>query len=274
MFLAFAHIEKTGGTTLNQILRRNFFPRFVDVRPLSRRSGRVFRASDLRKYRTLNPFLRVISGHAIRPTHSGTAAEDGVHYFTLLRDPLKRYVSHFLYFVRIGVVDDDFDRFLESEEFFNFQTGRLSESGDVKAAISCLERMLVVGAIEEFDAFLLRLRKSLAPEPFDPRYVLKNTGDEDADRAADLLERYRGRIEARNEQDQVLYEHATARIIPRDNLQYGGSLHVDLAALAERNTGFRYTFCDFADYAMRKLYYQPVSGMVRRLGGLSASGSY
>ena len=39
MLLAFIHTEKTGGTTLNQVLRRNFFLRFADVRPVVERDG-------------------------------------------------------------------------------------------------------------------------------------------------------------------------------------------------------------------------------------------
>jgi hypothetical protein len=274
MLLAFAHIEKTGGTTLNQVLRRNYFLKFIDVRPLEKSSGRVFRSGDLRKYLVLNPCLRAISGHAIRPAIAESTGLDGIRYVTLLRDPLRRYVSQFLYFVRIGVMEDDFGKFLDHEEFTDFQTRKLSETGDVKAAMATLEKMFAVGASEEFDAFLLRLGKSLAPDPFDPRYVLKNAGSEDSDRAALLLERYRGRIEARNTLDQALYEFATTRIIPRSNREYGGSLDADLARFAERNAGFRLSLRDYADFAVRKLYYEPASSIIRKFSGLAATGSY
>ncbi|HET8692446.1 MAG TPA: hypothetical protein VFM30_09985, partial [Steroidobacteraceae bacterium] len=119
MLLAFIHTEKTGGTTLNQVLRRNFFLRFADVRPLAPASRGRFGATDFRIYRRLNPALRAISGHAVLPGLELGGGAGEIRYVTLLRDPARRYVSQFLYFVRIGLRPDDFDRFLDEREFMN-----------------------------------------------------------------------------------------------------------------------------------------------------------
>lgn len=274
MLLAFIHTEKTGGTTLNQVLRRNLFMRFADVRPLSPSSRRRFDAADFRAYRRLNPRLCAISGHAVQPGLRIDDGATGVRYVTLLRDPAKRYVSQFLYFVRIGMRADDFGKFLGEREFMNVQTRKIAGDAGPHAAAELLDGMLAVGALEEFDAFMLRLADALKPMPFDPRYVTRNTGSPDADRAAELLERHRARIDERNEDDWALYRRATAEIIPRHCARYRGDLESDLVDFRERNTRFRLGLRDYADFAVRKLYYEPASSLVRWSNGMPAAGSY
>ena len=274
MLLAFIHTEKTGGTTLNQILRRNLFMRFADVRPLSPSSRRRFGAADFRAYRRLNPRLCAISGHAVQPgLDVGDGATD-VRYVTLLRDPARRYVSQFLYFVRIGMRPDDFGKFLDEREFMNVQTRKVAGDEGPAAAAERLEAMIAVGALEEFDAFMLRLADALKPMRFDPRYVARNVGSADADRAGELLDRHRARIDERNEDDWALYRRAMAEIIPRHCARYRGDLPADLARFRERNARFRLGLRDYADFAVRKLYYGPASSLVRLRNGMPAAGSY
>jgi hypothetical protein len=274
MLLAFIHTEKTGGTTLNQVLRRNLFMRFADVRPLAPSSRRRFGAADFRAYRRLNPRLCAISGHAVRPGLDVGDGAAGVRYVTLLRDPAKRHVSQFLYFVRIGMRPDDFGKFLDEREFMNVQTRKIAGDAGPAAAAEMLDGMLAVGALEEFDAFMLRLADALKPMPFDPRYVTRNTGSADADRAAELLERHRARIDERNEDDWMLYRRALDEVIPRHSSRYRGDLQADLAEFRERNARFRLGLRDYADFAVRKLYYEPASGLVRWSNGMPAAGSY
>lgn len=274
MLLAFIHTEKTGGTTLNQVLRRNFFLRFADVRPLDRRSAGRFGGADLRAYRRLNPRLCAISGHAVRPGLDLGRGAGAVRYVTLLRDPAKRYVSQFLYFVRIGMRANNFRKFLGEAEFMNVQTRKIAGADGPSAAAQRLDGMFAVGALEEFDSFMLRLADALQPLPFDPRYVARNAGTADAERAAELLERHRARIDERNEDDLELYRRAMAEIIPTHNRRYRGDLPADLARFRERNAQFRLGLRDLADFAVRKFYYGPVSGLVRLKNGLPAAGSY
>ncbi|MGH8249600.1 MAG: hypothetical protein ACREVI_02705 [Steroidobacteraceae bacterium] len=272
--LAFVHIEKTAGTTLNQILRRSFLLRFIDVRPLSSRSHGTFTAEDLRKYLFINPWLEAVSGHSIRPILELSGARPEIRYITLLRNPIRRYISQFLYFVRIRERSDDFARFLDQEEFANFQTKKLAGCEDLCAAISALDQMFAVGVAEEFDALLLRLKKALLPLHFDIRYASKNVGIGMSERVAQIQELYGAEIRSRNEKDLLLYHHAINRVIPRHNEAYGSRLMPDLESFRRENRNFRAGVRDYIDYAARKSYYQPVSGAMRRLNGLSARGSY
>jgi hypothetical protein len=63
---AFVHIEKAAGTTLNHILRHNFFLRYIDVRPFFKESKGLFLSKDLEVARRVLPGLSCISGHSPR----------------------------------------------------------------------------------------------------------------------------------------------------------------------------------------------------------------
>ena len=66
--LGFVHIEKAAGTTLTHILRQAFFLKSFEVAPLLTKSAkRIFRPHDLRNLLTINPRVKCIAGHAIKP---------------------------------------------------------------------------------------------------------------------------------------------------------------------------------------------------------------
>lgn len=274
MLLAFAHIEKTGGTTLIQVLRRNFFLRFVDVRPLHRASVGAFANADLRRYRLINPWVQAISGHAVRPHARFVQSKEHVRFLTILRNPARRYVSQFLYFVRKGYCTPNFESWLDSSEYMNLQTKKIAGSEDVNAAYSLLSGMFAVGMLEEFDAFLLRLTDALKPASFDPCYIVRNVGLGQVCEVNELLQQYQAKIDLRNEKDIELYERVTNELIPNLNARYTGDLSTDLAEFAARNSRFCWGFRDYADFALRKLYYEPISSLIRLKNGLQATGSY
>lgn len=274
MLLAFSHIEKTGGTTLIQVLRRNFFFRFIDVRPLHRASAGAFADADLRHYRRLNPWVHAIAGHAVQPHARFARSNEHVRFLTILRNPARRYVSQFLYFVRKGYFPPNFESWLESPQYMNLQTKKIAGSDDVDAAYSLLSGMFAVGMLEEFDAFLLRLADALKPASFDPCYIVRNSGTVQVCKVTELLQQYQAKIDSRNEKDFELFERVTNQLIPDRNASYTGDLSADLVEFAVRNSVFSLGFRDYADFALRKLYYEPMSSLIRLKNGLQATGSY
>ena len=66
---AFVHIEKTGGVTLNEALRRSFGIFHCDAEPWRGYTAMPFDADDYRRLRWIQPGLRSIAGHCV--THSG-----------------------------------------------------------------------------------------------------------------------------------------------------------------------------------------------------------
>lgn len=263
--------------TLNHILRRNFIMRHMEVRQLCQESDGVFRAADLKKTFWLNPFIRSISGHSIRVFSDLEDLVPDVRFITLLRDPIKRYISHYIYIVDWTNKHFPFKKFLSNEVFSNTQTKAISGFMGVDAAKEYLaKRFWLVGIVEKFDEFLVLLRKKLKPIKFDPLYTRQNVSwekvPERKETAALILEKYRDEIIERNQLDLQLFQHVHDRILPIQQDDYGSDLQQDLtefqSALRRCNPGTRRSYID---YAVRKLYYDPLIGIMRKLNGLPYS---
>ena len=69
--IAFIHIPKCGGTTLNNVLRREYMLDHFDVLPADKSPAAVFTPEDMRCLLKLNPGLKSVV--------------PGISYYTLLR---------------------------------------------------------------------------------------------------------------------------------------------------------------------------------------------
>jgi hypothetical protein len=273
--LAFVHIEKAAGTTLIYLLRRHYLLRYADVRPLHAESEGVFRAADLRTYVRLNPFLLGIGGHSIRPFSDLDAVRD-IRYITILRDPVKRYLSQYRYWRTALKSDWTFERFLEHEPSHDFQTRKLAGSPDVGEAIRQLtSKPFLVGIAEEFDAFLVELKHWLNDQSFDIRYTRRNVTDEGKVESPDALQQFEARIRSNNARDIELYHYVVDTLLPRQRAAYAGDLAAAVTRFKEANDGGSGTDLRLLlDATMRKLYLEPVTGLVRRVRGMPYKGSY
>ena len=92
--LAFVHIEKAAGQTFTRILENNYVCRHCRVTPLKKEHHGVFTADAMRTVFRINPFVEAISGHSVRPCSDLKSLLPKVRYVTLMRDPMKRYISH------------------------------------------------------------------------------------------------------------------------------------------------------------------------------------
>ncbi|MBA3562413.1 MAG: sulfotransferase family 2 domain-containing protein [Gammaproteobacteria bacterium] len=274
--LAFVHIEKAAGTTLIYLLRHNYLFRYLDVRPFSSSSQRVFTAADLARCLKLNPFLRSIGGHAVKPHSDLEILAPGIRYITLLRDPVERYLSQFRYWNRVFGKGWDFERFLRQVPSQNFQTRKLAGSPDLELAKDMLaERFFLVGLAEKFDEFLVMLTEKLRPEVFNPVYLGRNVGSADRHIVAELKERHADRILANNALDLELYRFVEQELLPQARNEHGAALAAQVEELARRRAGARALDIRLLlDGLSRKLYYEPVTSLLRWLNGLPVKGSY
>lgn len=272
--LAFVHIEKAAGTTLIYLLRRNFLFRHADVRPLHPRSNDTFCAADLRVYQRLNPFLRSIAGHAVRPCADLDKVAPDIRYITLLRDPIRRYLSHYRYWVQVLKKDWSFERFLDHEPTHDFQTRKIAGTADVRVAVEILAtRFFLVGVVEQFDAFVAQLNVKLRPFVFSPDYISRNVGSEDDAPLRELSERFADRIAANNSKDLQLYRTVADDLLPGTQLRLptAGGVHTRRGVSGHRFRGTSPAL--IADALFRKLYYEPITGMIRWVHGMP-KGSY
>lgn len=272
--LAFVHIEKTAGTSLIHILRRNYFLRYLDVRPYNTSSKGVFLPEDLSVGLRINPFIECIAGHAIHPYVGLERVVGKIDYITVLRDPVKRYVSQYQHWVEKKGLHIAFEEFMEHEELHDLQCRKIAGAADSEQAIDMIsDKFITVGVLERFDEFLVLLRRTLGWGKGSIRYAVRNTA-RNRGLAAGILEKYRDEIVERNQEDKRLYDYVVNEVVPRQIDRYGEGFKEDVQRFRRENGG-RFISPKLAvDYGVRKFYYEPVSGMIRRLHGLPMAGSY
>jgi len=249
---AFVHIEKTAGRTVRAVLLRSFGAGHCEIRtPYDRRAAETddhrvhVDAADLRKVRRIYRGLRGIAGHNVKPYSDLDDEVPGIRYFTFLRDPVRRYLSH--YKNRARAYDRaDFDRWASAAWTHDWQTRMIAGERNAQKAIDLLAtRVGFVGLTETFDESLLMLGRWLGAPDFRPEYrpvnrLEEKSRDRDAARAkADLgyLEEpaVRDRLREINALDQQVYDYALREHCARQRAAYDGDLAADVAALRERN---------------------------------------
>ena len=276
--IAFTHIEKAAGTTLIHILRVNFFMKYCDVKPLSIKSSGILRADDLRKIMMINPLLKCIAGHAIRPFADLCDVAPGIKYITILRDPTRRYISHYQYWSEKLGHKITFEEFLKFRNTHNLQTRKIAGSENVQFAKEILKkRFFLVGIVEEFDEFLVLLKNKLKPINFSPEYRLQNIGKRNSIIRADLeknIHNYLYEIMYANKLDNELYSYVKNEIIFKEKEKYGYNFEDDLKRFKNENKNYSKKYFLYIDFLLRKCYYEPVIGFIRKMNGLPAKGSY
>jgi hypothetical protein len=200
---------------------------------------------DLRKVRRVYRRLRGVAGHNVKPCSDLDAACPGIRYFTFLRDPVRRYLSHFKN--KAGTYSrEDFERWAAAGWTHDFQTRTLAGEANAQKAIDLLAaRVGFVGFTEAFDESLLMLGQWLGEPDFRPEYrpvnrLVDKQRERDVVRAqSDLgyLEEpaVRDRLEEMNAIDRQVYDFAAREFLSRQRQSYPGDLAADVTALRQRN---------------------------------------
>jgi hypothetical protein len=249
---AFVHIEKTAGRTVRAILQRSFGAGHCEIRtPYSRRedeSGdrRVHvTASDLHKVRRIYRRLRGIAGHNVKAYSDLDRECPDVRYFTFLRDPVKRYLSHYLNRSRAYSLDD-FERWAASGWPNNWQTKMIAGEASAQKAIDLLgSRIGFVGLTETFDESVLMLGQWLGYADYQPEYQRVNrleVKNRERDRIREQTDTsylkdpaFLERVREINALDQQVYDFAVRELCARQRATYRGDVAADVAALRVRN---------------------------------------
>jgi hypothetical protein len=249
---AFTHIDKTAGRTVRAVLRRSFGAGHCEIRtPYARRppdpNDRSVHVTgdDLRKVRRIYRRLRGVAGHNVKPYSDLDRTCPGIRYFTFLRDPVRRYLSHFKN--KAGTYGrEDFERWASADWTHDFQTKTLAGEANAQKAIDLLAtRVGFVGFTEDFDESLLMLGQWLGEPGFRPEYrpvnrLVDKQRERDAVRAqSDLsyLEEpaVRDRLTEMNAIDRQVYAFAAREFLSRQRESYPGDLAAGVAALRRRN---------------------------------------
>ncbi len=254
--LAFVHSYKTAGTTFTTLLRQHFGLAHFD-RPGFRE--RALRAEDLRRLKRVYPALQSIAGHPVRPYSNLKEAAPEIRYYSFLRDPLKRSISHLTWYLRYkahdGILFDDFEQlardWCDAEWNQNRQCRHLHPEGrfaQVKDIIESNPFLLL--QVEEFDRSLLLFRDWANQPKMKLAYTRFNTNTDSYERIQDThpeyLERIRAfrkelpqheellnRLREANQEDQQLIDWMRTEIWPRQIEAYSGDMEADLTELQQ-----------------------------------------
>lgn len=235
--VAFLHIPKTAGTTLNAILARQYSPDETHEIMMRGMSWLVPRPTlvprpliSLSKIRRLKSALgcgrtvRMIHGHfdlSIKKVLPGD-----VRLFTFLRDPVERAISHYYHYRRqigdpihplamrstleewvggCGLVEMDNGQTRRLAGEMNLACGRVTQQLLERAKASLVQTFAVVGLTERFEESLILLQRAFGWTLH--RFALRNVGD-NRPRRTELSWETLKAIEECNRYDLDLYRFA------------------------------------------------------------------
>jgi len=228
--LAFCHIHKTGGITVNHVLRRHFGVRHVDVfyRRLALSQGRKrpsYNARDLRVDLMLHPFAKSVAGHMLKPFLDLGEYQERLVWHTVLREPISRSLSAYQHMVEkmgfTGTIQD----WMKDWTTRSGQVVWLAGEEDVEAAKQVLAtRVRAFGLTEKFNESLLIVRDRLGLDGMRVAYprALNTSKDRGLrERIRDKWDEYGDDLTEFCELDLALYHYALQELWPKQVEDYG-----------------------------------------------------
>jgi len=252
--IAFVHLMKTGGQTMRAILRKNFGAGHCDMLLFEETRER-----DWRWIRLCYPGLSSISGHGMVTGIKGFEKRfPHARYFTILRDPINRAISHYQFLLNGGHLVPAFPDWLRQNA--NYLTRKLAGEINAAKAIETLEEKIgFVGFVETYDESLVMWKRWVGAPSLDITYQSVNRAKSDHVRNEILTgDTSRERIAAFHEEDLQVWNHAFTTIKERQRSEYGPALGADLEAFRlECTTATNQNGGSTAAKLKRNLLYRP-----------------
>jgi len=166
------------------------------------------------------------------------------------------------------------DEFLNHHSSSNFQVQKIAGCEDLERAKSLIrERFILVGAVEQFDEFLVLLSGLLGIDSESLVYRSKNQatgGNKEVVPAA-----FADRLREQNKLDTALFEWVKSELLDSYISGYPGDFQQDLDSFRKLNSlRSPAKFPIWCDTVYRNLYVKPISSLVRKRNGLPSFGSY
>jgi len=256
--LAHVHVGKTAGQTIRAILRKNFGPAHCD---LFKDYGDLER--DWNWTARCYPRLRSIAGHAVKPTPAFDRHFPRARYYTFLRDPFKRCLSHYQFVLQAGGRGLPFREWIAANA--DYQTRMIAGEPNAEKAIEVIEtRIGFVGLVERFNESLLLWKRWTGIGRLDVGYCSVNVARSNGVKAEILAhDGAEAAIRDATRQDDRLYRYVVEEVYPRQVAAYGHALPDDLlwfeAGLA---AGTNFSYLGLLGKAKRDLLYKPVLRVV------------
>ncbi len=264
--LAFVHVRKTGGSTVDTILRQSFLGRHLRVRlGPDRALNPVASAREIARCRLVYWRLRCVSGHGIVPYADLQERYPNIRFFTFLREPLARCASDYQFRVVRGGLKTPFEQWIRSEYADNQQTRKLAGVPDANLAIQMLnQRVRFVGVLESFNESLVRLARWAEPSKLDIRYRAKNVASNNSLKKRLLADpKTRAMLAAANGEDVKLYQFVVNEYLPKSRREYGPQLAEDVATFVRNNRPLPVYPRQLPSMLAREVIYKPLAPLLR-----------
>lgn len=263
MTLAFIHIEKTAGLTVNRILRVSMPFGHCDYIP-GRASAKVITRADYKWMRRIYPMLRSIAGHSIVP-YSDFGEEPDIDFFTFLRNPVTRCASHYQYQMNIMGKQMPFGEWIKNEKYHNFQVKKLAGSSNADTAIDIISRKRIfVGLTEEFDESLAMLAEHFSAYGLQLSYQSKNVSGDNSIKARVLEDpQSRRLIDEANREDWKLYRFAKETVYPAQLREFAAN---EKGVHISTDFGFLPRLREATNICYRNIVYKPAVALSLRFG--------
>lgn len=237
--LAFIHVAKTGGQTIETMLANSFGGAYSTAPEWARRKdsetdsqGFVvpkFQADDLRRLLRLCPWTRCVGGHPVT-LWSGFDDVVPTRWFSMIREPLARGASHFQYNLQDKTVPPrQWDEWVAWPVHHNHQVKMFSPQGKAEDAIErILAQDVFVGLTECFDESLVMLERLVAPG-LNISYRRTNTASDNSCARGVLADA--GKVEQLKkmyDEELILHEFVARELYPRFKKEYGKTLAADV----------------------------------------------
>ena len=236
IFLCLVHIEKCAGSSLHILLLNNY-PNYLPL--ISKyKETEYFSKEQLIYLLKLLPSTQGIGGHRVRSyLDYESVTRKPVFYFTFLREPLSRYMSHINSQKTVMGIDWTIDSFISEPYYNNFMCYRLCGKRNADKAINVINKMNFIGLMEHYDISLLLLKKLLN---IQINYENINVSDTKIFSYKSLSDEQHIKIKENNEENLRLYAFVKENIF-NEQVQLNASyLNNELDVFLNQNKKFKY----------------------------------
>lgn len=239
--LVHVHISRTGGSTLNHILRSSFGARHCPVEPWDSQWGPdPFTIDDLRRLKKIYPKIRSIAGHRLYGYVDLDDGDTEAVYFAMVRDPVRACASRFQHKVEYaGKGFAEFESWIQKDWIRNRHVKAIAGTDDVNDAIRVIrEKGIFMGLTERYDHTVVLMKALLAPD-LDISYEKVNVSTKRSV-SEELLadDGLRGMIEEAQSADLELLRYVREVLWPEYEAAYGDGLDADVERFAASRGAF------------------------------------
>lgn len=253
----FVHIEKAGGSSIHNWLKY-YLPNYLSLHPFYRWTNEDISKFSLRELKILkkfHPFLVGFGSHRTRHNLNYSSVFNcKLKYFTFLREPISRYVSHFEHQRNVMKNNYTIEEFLNEKRFNNFMTNRIINENDYRKSIVELEKFDFVGLFEDFNRSILMLMDNLDIAHLKPLYEKRNVSSYNKIDVKSFDDATIELIYKNNEEDIKLYNYFVNNIYPKQISNYSSNLENDLKYMKKEIKYFKYNKSRILLLKLSKVY--------------------